>query len=389
MGKKKFKKKPGASLVDRRRVLRDASNEIAIEKKGKKNMPYSVDQLLNKAEECIDRFEYEVAQKFCQRALEIEPDNVHALETSGTLLLEVGNMEAAKHCFGRAVEMCPEQGYSKYMNLGQLLEGEHSVQCYQKGIELMVKEKQQQQAEEVAAACGGGQHISDRDISSAYLSIAEIYMTDLCFSENAEDKCKENIEKAIAADTQNPEALQTMSNFMLSKDDKEEARKMIRKSVELWLPPASSKEGAELVGNGPESDEGVTEPNTQLPYDSRKSAAKILIEVEEYDLTSDVLDNLLEENDEDPELWYLHGWTNYLRGDDYKGNARYYLKKTKKVYVKSKCQDNELMKHVEELLQELGPGDEEDVDSESEDALVGEAGDLEQEIQSDDEDMEH
>ncbi len=48
-------------------------------------------------EECSDRFEYELAQKFCQRALEMEPDNTKVLETSGTLLLEVGNMEAAKH----------------------------------------------------------------------------------------------------------------------------------------------------------------------------------------------------------------------------------------------------------------------------------------------------
>ena len=48
------------------------------------------------AEEYIDRFEYELAQKFCQRALEMEPDNVRALETSGSLLIDLGNMEAAK-----------------------------------------------------------------------------------------------------------------------------------------------------------------------------------------------------------------------------------------------------------------------------------------------------
>ena len=48
------------------------------------------------ATEAIDSFNYELAQKFCQRALEIEPDNTRVLETSGTLLLEMGNVDAAK-----------------------------------------------------------------------------------------------------------------------------------------------------------------------------------------------------------------------------------------------------------------------------------------------------
>lgn len=49
------------------------------------------------AEEYIDMFEFEMAQKFCQRALELEPDNVQALETCGTLLLELGELKSAKH----------------------------------------------------------------------------------------------------------------------------------------------------------------------------------------------------------------------------------------------------------------------------------------------------
>ena len=60
--------------------------------------------LLFQAEECIDRFEYEVAQKFCQRALEQEADNIRALETSGTLLLELGNTDGAKQVYNRPVK---------------------------------------------------------------------------------------------------------------------------------------------------------------------------------------------------------------------------------------------------------------------------------------------
>ena len=52
-------------------------------------------------------------------------------------------------CFGRAVEVCPNEGYSKYMYLGQLFEGGQAVECFQKGIQLMLKEKEEKEAQEV------------------------------------------------------------------------------------------------------------------------------------------------------------------------------------------------------------------------------------------------
>ena len=44
----------------------------------------------------MDTFNYELAQKFLQRAIEVEPDNLQVLECSGNLLIEVGELEKAK-----------------------------------------------------------------------------------------------------------------------------------------------------------------------------------------------------------------------------------------------------------------------------------------------------
>ena len=73
-------------------------------------------------------------------------------------------------------------------------------------------------------------------------------------------------------------------------------------------------------------------------------------------LAAEVLSTLLEENDEDVDIWYLIGWANYRLGDEGKDTARSYLNKAKKLYKKTKCQDPELIKHIEELLECLGSG---------------------------------
>ena len=56
---------------------------------------YSVDDLMQKVDECIDSFQLELACKFCEKALQIEPNNVHVLDTLGPLLLEIGDTDKA------------------------------------------------------------------------------------------------------------------------------------------------------------------------------------------------------------------------------------------------------------------------------------------------------
>ena len=50
---------------------------------------------MQKVDECIDSFQLELACKFCEKALQIEPNNVHVLDTLGPLLLEIGDTDKA------------------------------------------------------------------------------------------------------------------------------------------------------------------------------------------------------------------------------------------------------------------------------------------------------
>merc|ERR1711962_1478573 len=64
-----------------------------------------------------------------------------------------------------------------------------------------------------------------RELSTTFCSIAELFMTDLCDEETAEEQCKSSINKAIEADPSNPEAYQQMASFLLVKQEPEEAKK--------------------------------------------------------------------------------------------------------------------------------------------------------------------
>ena len=65
-----------------------------------KNSKYSIDDILNQAEQSIEEYNYEMAQKFLERALEINSDHPRALEMTASLLLEVCNNSFDCKLFG-------------------------------------------------------------------------------------------------------------------------------------------------------------------------------------------------------------------------------------------------------------------------------------------------
>lgn len=334
---------------------------------------YSVLQLLEKTEECVDTFDFEMARLFCQRALDVEPDNLQALDMLGHICSELGDMQKAKAAFLHAVELSPDEGHSKYMYLGQIHSGQEAVDFYTQGIQVLLSalDKQAQATAEAGAAAPPDedpQLPTAKDVCVAYCSIAEIYLADLCMQEGAADKCKENIERALQYHYDNPEALQLMASYLFSTERNQEGKEYLLKSIGLWLP-------AQKQGAAPSSSEEDTQ-NEIPPYESRITTAKLLIESEEYEMAVDVLEGLLEEDDEVVQVWYLSGWVCYLQLEKAKEQreregeqateeekeewtalkeaARSYLTSAKKLYSKLRCDDQPMLEHVEQLLGELG-----------------------------------
>ncbi|CAO3701925.1 unnamed protein product [Rhizopus stolonifer] len=89
----------------------------------------------------IDKLDYPAAHLFCQKGLELEPKNVELLELTAQVELELEQFEAAHDHLLQSIELAPNEGYSKYMYLGQMLTEKQAISAFQKGVELMMNER--------------------------------------------------------------------------------------------------------------------------------------------------------------------------------------------------------------------------------------------------------
>ncbi|KAJ7389970.1 hypothetical protein OS493_028022 [Desmophyllum pertusum] len=78
------------------------------------------------------------------------------------------------------------------MNLGQLLEGQGAVTAFNKAIQLMIASKDDETSQ---AAASNNPSASSTEISTAYCSLAEMYLTDECFKEEADTSVTSAVRK--------------------------------------------------------------------------------------------------------------------------------------------------------------------------------------------------
>ena len=325
---------------------------------------YSADDLINKIEEYLDCFEFDLAVKFCEKAISIAPDNLRVIETAGSVYAETGDLEKSKECFTKAVELNPDDGHEKYMYLGQISSGDEAKGWYLKGLEIMKGVLGNNVSENVASANPNKSIPTSTDISNAYCALAEIFMTDSCFDDDAERECEKYCKEALSWGSMNIDAYIVNANFLLSQEKREEAANILKESFELLnlKIPADDGEsdengmdkdgenGMEEEGKGNASEVEDEGDDINIPsYTSRVSLSKLLTELGEYKKAEILMNRLVEENDEDLEIWYMLGWNMFLQ--DQFEDSIFLLTKAKELYKRMECDDEELLGHLNELLE--------------------------------------
>ncbi|EEH21018.1 hypothetical protein PABG_03249 [Paracoccidioides brasiliensis Pb03] len=312
------------------------------------------------------------------------PNALLGLNLLGQIFVELGEIEAAREHFTRAVALDPNGeipeseggGAEKFLWLAQLSEigGKDSVNWFEKGVAILRQRiqllEQGGKPDDVLAA-----QEQKKKLAHALCAVVEIYMTDLSWEEDAEARCEALVTEALMVSPDSPECLQTLASVRISQLRHDDAKAALSRSLELWkdLPPESP-----LVPDFP----------------ARISLSRLLMEAQMEGEALEVLERMVLEDDHSVETWYLGGWCLYLLGKSEKlppnnGNlpevelqqstlrsSRSWLKQSLKLYELVGYEDVKLKEHAEELVHDLqnqlgdvdvDSDDEEDVDGEWED----------------------
>eukprot|EP00548_Thalassiothrix_antarctica_P007994 CAMPEP_0194143756 /NCGR_PEP_ID=MMETSP0152-20130528/12863_1 /TAXON_ID=1049557 /ORGANISM="Thalassiothrix antarctica, Strain L6-D1" /LENGTH=418 /DNA_ID=CAMNT_0038843295 /DNA_START=9 /DNA_END=1268 /DNA_ORIENTATION=+ len=260
-------------------------------------------------------------------------DLADALAKLGECKVSMGDQEGARDDFERAIHLINNDEGRKgpstklaeyYLYLGQLSLLEEALEAYTRGIEELqrcIQTANEEKEMNDIADDQQQQQISSKkqelqeQLARAHCTTAELYLTDLCYAENAEKECESHVENAMKA-TPEPiiDALQVMASLRLSQQKKEEAKTFMLRVYN------SMKTGCEalatIVGlnNEPENEEegalelkNVNAANNLPSFEFRCQSAKFLLECDCIEPTIIVLGSLLAENDEVVEIWYLLG----------------------------------------------------------------------------------
>lgn len=321
--------------------------------------------LLAHAMQSLQQGDIEAASHLAIQAFRnLDPESTEALPAYnllGEIHVELGDIDSARQYFERAAAIDDGSiseklggGAEKFLWLAQLSEkgGHDSVDWFEKGattlrtqIQALLDSKSRTTDDEATLV------EKTRKLATALCSMTEVFMTDLSWEDDAEQKCEALVTEATLVAPFFAEPWQTLANVRLSQQRKDDAKAALNRSLDIWreLPP-----------------EHPSVPD----YPSRVSLARLLMEADMDTEAIDVVERLVYENDTSVEVWYLGGWALYIVGEKQKSgetikdfeirnwkaswnSSRKWLKKALLLYEQQNYEDERLGEHAKELLSSL------------------------------------
>ncbi|XP_050340560.1 LOW QUALITY PROTEIN: uncharacterized protein LOC126766954 [Bactrocera neohumeralis] len=245
----------------------------------------NVESLLGLAQSAVDVGNIKAACEFYDVALSKSPNNDEVLEAYAEIMIHYGqDLPRAQQMLRHAIEVNPNHGYVKYLNLAQLCEAEEALQCYKKAYDiasLMLHGCRKKKAKKTL----------NETMATMCCASAELYLTDLCFSENAEQNCEELVNRALQHNADGVEAHQLQASLRLSQNRPEDALASLRQAVDLT--------------------HRLSEEH-QPTYESKIELGRLLMQVNPDEAFKYLLE-VLQLGDNNPYVWFLLGESARLR----------------------------------------------------------------------------
>jgi tetratricopeptide (TPR) repeat protein len=208
----------------------------------------------------------DLAKDYFLQAINQEPQNTEILDSAGEFLFEYDDPSIALQLLTQSIAINPTSNPSNYFILGQLKTGRDALEHFRKGLQLVdcLQDKQQ---------------FLDQAVS-ALVSIGELYMTELCDEPEAEEESENSLKDAIRLNPHSLEALNGLATFHKVVGELEEATRLCQQGL-------------------------FSLKNTSSSYGVKMAFARTLIDIGMTDDGLETLHGLLDEDDEDVEVWFL------------------------------------------------------------------------------------
>ena len=285
-------------------------------------------ELIKRGHAAMNNFQPEAAAQFFTRALESDSNNIDLMDTLADVLLQIGEAEKALPLLQRSITVAPNASPYKYLYIAQLQNGKEALSSIEMAVALLTRDftcaktEAQNSQTQMDLSEGNGNVISaaflQKQLAKAHCSIAELFLTDLCDEEHAEQSCEKALAAAAQVDPESLDVLQTLASVRISQCRSVEAGEIMDR--------VSSRVLVALERAQKETIASTTEPqsNTHVfrtlasgfeeapEHQFCVSTAKLLVECacanpSLAERAMDLAEMLLEEDDENVELWYIMG----------------------------------------------------------------------------------
>jgi len=241
-------------------------------------MATSTENWLALAQAAVDSGNVQAAFEMYEAALQKDPNNVEIFETYGEMMLHYGDPAAAQRMLTYAVQISPNEGHVKYLNLAQLASGQEAIGHYENACRVLLSElarsSNSSQREEI-----------QRALATAKCAMAEMYLTDLCEEEDAEFRCETHVDDAERYSKDTIEVHQMRGSLRLSQQRPDDATASLKEAVRL---------------------SHVLPEELQPPYESKLELGKLIMQVSPDDAFR-FFQELLQLDDRNPYVWFLLG----------------------------------------------------------------------------------
>lgn len=287
---------------------------------------YDVTDILERGANYLHSNQPQLAKQFLERVIQLSPNNTEGLDLLGETYVDLGDYEMAKQAFQRSVQLAPEESGTKWMFLGQMCTGHEALRMYERGCELLQRE--------------ATNPLRAKQLSKAKVAIAELFLTDLCMEDKAEQNCELAVSQAEQLDPQSVEAAQTKASMRLSQCRPEEARASIVTVADKLLSTAFD--------------------DREQPFEFCVQTCRILVEVNETARATQLLEALLKEDDENIEVWILLGHSHMETSKEVAVECWERAEELLESFLEADPHDELFqaqLQHVRELLRQANEGD--------------------------------